>query len=189
MLTSRQRLQRTLNHQDPGQVVVDLGSTSITGISASALTRLRSSLGLKDTPVRVHEPYQLLGFVDQDVISALGVDVAGIWPSTTMFGYGNENWKPWRLSDGTPVLVGAGFVTSQDTEGNLYLHPKGDLSAPPTGKLPKGGFYFDNLIPKTQVDESHLDGRADFAEQYTVYTDEECRYVEQQSKISMKIHP
>jgi hypothetical protein len=99
-----------------------------------------------------------------------------------MFGYRNDRWKPWRLFDGTEVQIGEGFVTSQDVDGNIYLHPNGDPDAPPTGKLPKGGFYFDNIIPKTQVDELHLDGKADFAVQYTVYTDEECRLFEAQAR-------
>jgi hypothetical protein len=182
MLTSRQRLHQTLHHQDPGRVVVDLGSTAITGISASALTRLRRALGLKDSPVRVHEPYQILGFVEEDVLSALGIDVVGVWSPSTMFGYQNERWKPWRLFDGTEVMIGEGFITSQDAEGNLYLHPNGDPAAQPTGKLPHGGFYFDNIIPKTTVDENHLDGKADFAEQYSVYSDEECRFLEEQAR-------
>jgi hypothetical protein len=182
MLTSRQRLHQTLNHQDPGRVVVDLGSTAITGISASALTRLKRALGLKDVPVRVHEPFQILGFVEEDVLSALGIDVVGVWSPSTMFGYRNEGWKPWRLSDGTEVLIGEGFITSQDAEGNLYLHPNGDPAARPTGKLPKGGFYFDNIIPKISVDENHLDGKRDFAEQYSVYSDEECRFLEKQAR-------
>jgi hypothetical protein len=171
-----------LNHKDPGQVVVDLGSTSITGISASALARLRKATGLAERRLRVHEPFQLLGFVDEDVLEALGCDVLGVWPSGTMFGYTNEAWKPWRLFDGTEVMIGEGFTVSEDEEGNVYLHPNRDLSAPPTGKLPKGGFYFDNIIHKTPVDEAHLDGRADFAEQYSVYTDEECRDIEQQAR-------
>jgi hypothetical protein len=182
MLTSRQRLHQTLNHRDPGPVVVDLGSTAITGISASALTRLRRALGLKDSPVRVHEPFQILGFVEEDVLSALGIDVVGVWSPSTMFGYRNERWKPWRLFDGTEVMIGEGFITSQDAEGNLYLHPNSDPTARPTGKLPKGGFYFDNIIPKTSVDETHLDGKADFAEQYSVYSDEECRFLEEQAR-------
>ncbi|MGE5221500.1 MAG: uroporphyrinogen decarboxylase family protein [Omnitrophica WOR_2 bacterium] len=182
ILTPRQRLQRTLSHVEPGNVVVDLGSTAITGISASALARLRRALGLKEIPVRVHEPFQILGFVDDDLISALGIDVVGIWPASTMFGYRNDRWKSWRLFDGTDVMIGEGFVITEDEAGNIYLHPNGDPAAPPTGKLPKGGFYFDNIIPKTSVDEAHLDGKADFAAQYSVYTDEECRSIETQAR-------
>ena len=136
-MTSRERLHRTLNHSDPGQVVVDLGSTSITGISASALVRLRMSLDLPEKTVRIHEPFQILGFVDEDVLQALGCDVMGVWPLGTMFGYNNDRWKPWQLFDGTQVSIGEGFNYSEDSNGNIYLHPNRDLSAPPREFCPK----------------------------------------------------
>ena len=180
MVTARERLRRTLHHQDPGKVVVDLGSTAITGIAASALHRLRKGLGLAEETIRVHEPFQILGFVDQDVVQALGCDVLGIWPRTTMFGYVNENWKPWQLFDGTPVLVGQGMAVSEDADGNLYLHPGGDLSVPPSAKLPHNGYYFDVLVrPSLEPPRS---GREDFAQQYSVYSDEECRFYERQAR-------
>ena len=127
-MTSRERLRRTLNHSEPGRVVVDLGSTSITGISASALARLRKALGLPEKTVRVHEPFQILGFVDEDVLQALGCDVMGVWPLGTMFGYNNDRWKPWQLFDGTQVMIGEGFTYSEDSNGNIYLHPNRNWS-------------------------------------------------------------
>ena len=68
----------TLNHRDPGKVVLDLGSSSITGININALVKLRRGLGLEDKVLTMDEPLQLLGRVDEDVRSALGVDVVGI---------------------------------------------------------------------------------------------------------------
>ena len=62
--TSRERLIRTLNHQDPGKVVMDLGSTAITGINANALVRLREALGLEKRTIKIDEPLQLLGMVE-----------------------------------------------------------------------------------------------------------------------------
>jgi len=78
MVTSRERVVRALNHQQPDRVPLDLGGTSVTGISASTLYRLRQGLGLPERPVRVPEPFQMLGAVDDDVLEALGVDVVGL---------------------------------------------------------------------------------------------------------------
>jgi hypothetical protein len=181
-MSIRERFAKTLNHEDPGSVVADLNSTAITGIAASVMVKLRRELGLPERPPRVHEPFQLLGFVEEDLLQALGCDLMGVWGLTTMFGYRNDPWKPWSLPDGTPVLVGQGFITSQDQEGNTYLHPNADPGAPPSGILPPGGFYFDNMIRPSVFDENRLDGRADFSEQYTIYTQEDLRYLEDQAR-------
>ena len=180
MQTPRERLRLSLNHQEPDQVVVDLGSTAITGIAASALHRLRERLNLPSKTIRIHEPFQLLGFVDQDVVQALGCDVLGIWSAYDMFGYSNEKWKSWQLFDGTPVFISEELVFSEDSGGNIYLHPAGDSQNPPCAKLPQGGYYFDVLVRQNQ--KVPQGGKEDFAEQYSVYSDEECRFYEDQSR-------
>ena len=53
--TSRERLIDTLNHRDPGRVVLDLGSSSITGININALVKLRRGLGLPDKVLTMDE--------------------------------------------------------------------------------------------------------------------------------------
>jgi len=77
-MISRERVKKTLNHEVPDKVPLDLGATPTTGITASSLTKLRKALGLDNRPVKVHEPYQVLGMVEDDVLDALGVDIVGI---------------------------------------------------------------------------------------------------------------
>ena len=55
MTTSRERLQQTLNHQEPDRVVMDLGATAISGIHANALAGLRDALGLEKRHVRIFQ--------------------------------------------------------------------------------------------------------------------------------------
>ena len=181
-MTSRGRVRKALNHEQPDRVPVDLGSTAVTGIAAGALTRLRKALGIHAGPVKVHEPFQILGFPENDILEALQVDVIGLWGPGTIFGYRNEGWKPWKLFDGTDVLVGRDFNLSEDSEGNLYIHPGGDRSARPSAKLPKGGFYFDNIVRQQPIDEDDMNGRRDFSEDFKELSDETCRYLEEQSR-------
>ncbi len=77
-MNSRERVIAALNHQAPDRVPLDLGATAVTGISAAALHRLRHALGLAERTVRVHEPYQMLGQVDDDMLDAVGGDVVGL---------------------------------------------------------------------------------------------------------------
>jgi len=123
MMTSRERVLCTLNHQIPDRVPLDMGSTAVTGIQASSLYRLRGILGLEERPVHVHEPYQMLGFVEDDVLDALGIDIVGLSDDSTMLGFPQRDWKPWMLFDGTPVLVPGGFNTRVAEDGYLYQLP------------------------------------------------------------------
>lgn len=154
-----------------------MGATWVTSISASAYSRLRTALGLPAKPPRVHEPLQLLGEVEDDVRSKLGIDVAGIWPQATIFGYRNVGWKPWRLQDGTEVLVSRQFETTTDENGDILVYPKGDRTAQPSGRLPKGGFYFDAIVRQQPLDMDNLDP-AEWAEQFGVFSEADLKNFE-----------
>lgn len=180
-MTSRERFIKTLNHEQPDRVVLDLGATSQTGISASALYRLRKALGLKEKSITVHEPAQILGRVDEDVMEALGVDVIGLWNNTNILGVKNENWKSWNMPDGTPTLVGGNVNFTVDEAGTTYTYPQGDTSQEPSMKLPKGGYFFDNIERGGEYDPNRLDPRGDFKHDFNLFTDETARYIEKES--------
>ena len=73
-----------------------------------------------------------------------------------MFGFENRDWKPWRLFDGTPVLVPGAFNTEPDEAGDILMYPQGDRSAPPSGRMPKGGYYFDTIVRQPPIDDEKL---------------------------------
>jgi len=173
MATSRQRVIDTLSHRQPDRVPLDLGSTAVSGIMASALYRLRGALGLEQRPVRVHEPYQMLGQVDDDVLDALGVDIVGLNDEKTMFGFPASDWKPFALHDGTPVLVPGLFNTEFEADGSLLQYPRGDRTAPPSARMPSEGFYHDALERQAPDAEQHLDPEEWVREMYSIYTEEE----------------
>jgi len=135
MMTSREKIRKAINHEEPDRIPLDLGSTLVTGIQASIYAKLKKALGLKDQLVKVIDPFQILAYVEPEVIEKLGVDTVGLWFSTNIFGFKNENWKPWRLFDGTKVTVPKKFITTTDNEGNIYLYPQGDTSVSPSAKI------------------------------------------------------
>lgn len=175
-MNSRERVVMTLNHQQPDRVPVDMGATPVTSIAAGALSDLRKALKLENRLVKVHETLQMLGMVEEDVVKALGIDIVGIWSPNATHGYRNTAWKPWQMPDGTNVLVGGGFTVKEDSEGNTYIYPQGDTSVPPSGKMPKGGLYFDNIVRQEEFDEDNMNGREDFKEQFSLLTAEELQY-------------
>jgi hypothetical protein len=157
-MNSRQRVEKALSHEQPDCVPLDLGASAVTGMHASSVYQLRQALGLDSpgTPVKVVEPYQVLGEIAPDLIDALGVDVVGLGGMKTLFGFENRDWKPWTLFDGTPVLVPEAFNTEPEPNGDILMYPEGDRSAPPSGRMPRGGFYFDTIVRQEPIDEEHL---------------------------------
>jgi len=176
-LDSRERVSLALNHLEPDRVPLDLGASAVTGMHVSTVYALRQALelDLPGTPVKVVEPYQMLGEIAPDLIDALGVDVVGLSGRATMFGFRNEGWKPWRLSDGTPILVPEKFYTSPDSEGNVVMYPEGDRSVPPCARMPKDGFYFDALDRQKPIDWKRLDVARNL-EEFTTISNEELSH-------------
>ena len=177
-MTSRERVERTLNHEEPDRVPLDLGGTMCSGMHASSVYRLRRALGLdpSGTPVKVVEPYQMLGEIAPDLMEVLGVDVASLSGPATMFGFRMEGWKPWTLFDGTPVLVPGGFNTDPEPNGDILLYPEGDRSAPPSGRMPKDGFYFDAIVRQPPIKESELSVE-DNLEEFRPISDADLAYL------------
>ena len=181
-MTSRERVIAALNHEQPDRIPLDMGATAVSGIAAAALHGLRQALGLEDRLVRVHEPYQMLGYVDDDVLDAIGVDVIGLSDDATFFGFPQRDWKPFTLYDGTAVMVPGGFNTEVSADGNLYQYPLGCKSVPASGRMPPGGFYHDAIERQEAFDEDALDPDEWVRDMYHVYTDEELRLLQERAK-------
>jgi len=172
-MNPRERLTATLNHRPPDRVCVDFGATMCSGIAASTLGKLRKAvLGDADHRIRVHEPFQMLGEIDEPLREALDIDVLALMGRKTMFGYENRNWRPLTLFDGTEVEVPDGFVITEDENGDWLIHPQADRTAPPSGRMPKGGYYFDAIIRQPPLDERTLDP-ADNLEEFGPLPEEE----------------
>ena len=158
MYTSRERVNLALSHQEPDRIPVDLGGSLGTGMHVSIVYRLRQALALDPpgTPVHVIEPYQMLGEIAPDLMEALGSDVVNLPGAKNLFGYANEGWKPWVFFDGIPMLVPEAFNTEPEPNGDVLMYLEGDRSAPPSGRMPKGGFFFDTIVRQPPLDESNL---------------------------------
>lgn len=183
-MTSRERLIAALNHKQPDKIPLDLGATSQTGINASTLYKLRKELGLPEKSIQICEIGQMLGRVDLDVIQALGVDVVGIFNQTNFYGYRDENWKSWKMDDGTPVEMCGDFAYDQDEKGTKWVYPHGNRSAEYSAMMPKDGSFFD-AAPREKfdfdLDEDELTPLEDFKDDFGVASDEQAKLWEKQS--------
>lgn len=143
-MNSRERVLKAINHEEADRVPIDLGGSIVTGIMARALVRLRRHLGM-DGDVRVYDVLQMLGEVTLDLVERLGIDVLPIQGESISFGLLNRDYKPWTLFDGTPVLMPGAFRVEVSPEGEWLLHKDGDPRKPVIARMPRDGFYFDDL--------------------------------------------
>jgi len=181
-MNSHERFQAVLNHKAADRVCVDFGSTAVTGIHVSCVANLREHFGLEKRLVKAFEPYQMLGWIDDDLKEAMGIDVCGIVPRQTAFGFPNENWKEFRMPWGQEVLVSEHFVTTTDSDGSLLIYPQGDTAVPPSGRMPKSSYFFDAIIRQEPIDEKNLNVE-DNLEEFGPISDEDLRYFKEQIEL------
>ena len=176
-MNSRERVVAALAHRQPDRVPLDLGASAVTGMSVSSVYLLRQALQLDPpgTPVKVVEPYQMLGEIGLDLIEALGADVLPVGKRANMFGFHNEGWKPWTFN-GTPVLVPEAFNTDPEPDGSILMYAEGDHTSAPSAKLPPGGYYFDSLARQDPIDDEHLN-IADNLEEFELLSEEELDHL------------
>jgi hypothetical protein len=120
----------------------------------------------------------MLGMLDADLKQAMGIDVEGVYRPKTSFGFRNRDWKSWRTPDGLEVLVSEEFRVSRDTDGDILLHPQGDLNAPPSGRMPKDGYFFDAIIRQPPMVEEGLNPE-DNLEEFNLLEEQDLQQLRQ----------
>jgi hypothetical protein len=154
--TSRARFLKTVNHIQPDKVVVDFGATTVTGIHVIIVEKLREYYGFEKRPVKVIEPYQMLGEIDDELIKSMNIDIIGLFGEKNMFSISNRNWKVHKTLWGQEVLFPEQFNYNYNDNGDILMYPEGDLSARPSAKMPKSGYFFDALERQEPINEENL---------------------------------
>lgn len=178
-MTGKEKLQLALEHKE-GPVLFDIGGLNTTGMHCIVMQELRDFYGLEKKPIRIIEPSQLLGYMEDDLREALGVDTQPVWGSRTCYGfeaYGElKEWTtPWRQT----VLVPEEFITTVDAKGDTLIYACADTNSVPAGRMPKEGVYFDNEDRAPEWDEDDYDIN-DNLEEFTLFTDKEIAYIKKQ---------
>jgi hypothetical protein len=155
--------------------VIDFGSTAVTGIHVLIVEKLREYYGLEKKPVKVIEPYQMLGEIETDLINAMSIDVIGLFSAKNMFGVANENWKVHKTLWGQEVMFPGNFNYTYNSNGDILMYPEGDTSQPPSGMMPRSGYFFDALDRQQPIDDSTLKVE-DNLEEFGPVTEQDLAY-------------
>jgi hypothetical protein len=172
---SKRNFTKTINHQQPDRIVVDFGSTAVTGIHVLIVEKLREYYGLEKKPVKVIEPYQMLGEIETDLINEMNIDVIGLFSAKNMFGVANENWKVHKTLWGQEVMFPGNFNYTYNSNGDILMYPEGDTSLPPSGMMPRSGYFFDALDRQQPINDSTLKVE-DNLEEFGPVTEQDLAY-------------
>lgn len=180
-MNSRKRIIKTLNRETTDKIPFDLGGTQQTGIHFEVVAKLRDYYGLEKRPVKIFEPFQMLGEIEDDLKEVLCVDCTGIYRENNQFGIKNDNWKSCTLFNDTQVLVPEKFNIEKGKNGGIYQYPQGDKSSSPCAFMPEGGYYFDLVPRQKKIDENDLKVEYNL-EEFVLITEEELKYLDKLSK-------
>jgi len=136
-MTPRERFLKTIRHDEPDRVPIDMGSNGNTGIHSICYNRLKAYLGITEGQTRVYDTMQQLAIVEKPIMDRFHIDVVNM---ANRFGGDAEAWKPWELLDGSRGYVPAGFNPESDGEGGYVLRDKrGNTFL----KAPKGCVFYE----------------------------------------------
>ncbi|MDO4574714.1 MAG: uroporphyrinogen decarboxylase family protein [Planctomycetia bacterium] len=147
MMNSRERLMAVLERRVADRIPVDFCGTRRTGITASALYRLRQCLGM-EVPVRLYDVYESLAEVDDAICSELSSDVlrlavpVPLLKMDCLMDTSKKCWKSYALEDGTPVFIPNDFYPERELAGDLCLR---DFQDRRFAFLKRGGYRFEPL--------------------------------------------
>lgn len=134
---SRDRVLKSLSHQEPDKVVVDMGATTSTGISAIAYHNLKKALNIDSGHTRVFDVIQQLAIVEDRLLDQFGVDVVSIGRD---YDSADESWCDVSLLDNVMAQWPACFQTILKENGSRdVLAPDGCVM----GTMPSSGTFFD----------------------------------------------
>jgi len=137
-MNSRERILNSIAHKEPDKVPVDLGASTVTGISAMSYNNLKKKLGI-DTPTRIFDVVQQLAMVDDVIIDSFGVDAIDI---NRLF-MDDLGWYPVTLGDGSRGEYPQWFSPIQDEDGSYFLLD-GDGNV--MSRMPENGSCFDQTF-------------------------------------------
>lgn len=171
-MNHKTNLKKILDHKQGDHLAIDFGATAVTGMHVLCVKRLREFYGLSVEPIKVIEPFQMLGEIDQELQTIMGVNVVGSLGIDSFFGLKAQNYKLYKTIWGQEVLVPGLFNTISGEDGYEYIYPQGDTSVDASGKMPSSGYFFDAVIRQEPINEENLDPE-DNLEEFSLLTNAE----------------
>lgn len=185
-MDSKKLINQVLSHQNTNRIPIDFGSTTVTGIHCKVVEGLRKYYGLSSKPIKIIEPYQMLGEIDEELQQIIGIDTIPVFSSKDLFGISQENYKEVITPWGQSVLMPDKYDLTPDSNNNIYVFPEGDKDCQPSGIMPDNCYFFNAIERQLPLEEVEL-SPDDNNEEYGLLTETDLSFFEQEAlKASQK---
>jgi len=139
-MTSRERILKSIAHEQPDRVPVDLGSTPSSNISAIAYNQLKKHLGMTQGKTKIYDVVQQVVMPEEEILDLFGIDVIDL---AQEFCQNDEEWYPVTLADGSEAYYPTWFRPHYNAEKKSYEASKnGEVIA----HMPLGATFFDQIV-------------------------------------------
>ena len=136
-MNSRERIISSIDHKQPDKVPIDLGSSTVTGISGIAYNNLKKYLKIKGT-TRIYDVIQQLANVDMEIIDLFGVDSLDI----NRLSAESNDWYEVRLADDGIAEYPSWFRPVRAEDGSWHTI---DEDGTRLSKMAAGATFFDQM--------------------------------------------
>ena len=138
-MNSRERILKTLNHQEPDRIPLDLGGTESSGMTAYSLFNLYNYLDIQ-ADLRIFEPYQYVAYIGDELTTRFKIDTANLTPEP-------KSWVKQVNQLGFEVQLPEKWCEEISENGTTIIRRvDGTIAA----CRPKDGYYFDPINPPLQ---------------------------------------
>ena len=139
-MTSRERVLKTVNFQEPDHVPIDLGAMRASGISAVVYHAIKERMGLH-TPTKIYDVMQILAEIEPEFIERWHIDVLPLEAPTAEWAVQDyQAGVPRTLFCGQEVWFPPGTNVQEESDGAWVLCRQDNS---PYARMPRDGFYFD----------------------------------------------
>ncbi len=136
-MNSRNRIIASIDPKQPDKISIDLGGSTVTGISATAYNNLKNYLNI-EKPTRIFDVVQQLANVDMEIIDMFGVDALDINRISTE----NGDWYEVELANGIKAEYPAWFQPIKEKDGSWYTVDKKGIML---SRMCSGATFYDQM--------------------------------------------
>jgi len=179
-MTSRERVIKALNHEEPDRVPVDFGGTGVTSLHEGIYCDIVRHLGLDLLPPKVFDQFLMLVRMDPLIVKWMGSDVMNIENVEQSFEMQNKDWKLWTTACGNEVLMpGDHAPVYSEEDGHYYLYGKsGNIVA---FRTPDDIYYERYCTTEMSEEIEYMDPKV-FHDSIPLYSDEELKTIQRRAR-------